>query len=67
MSTPLEPKGEPLRKAVRWISDHRKDDPRADIRALVNEAGFRFDLDPLDQEYLWNHLVVGAEPAHEVR
>ena len=59
MSTALEPKGEPLRKAVRWISDRRRDDPDADVKALVNEAGFRFDLDPLDQEYLWHALVRG--------
>jgi hypothetical protein len=59
MSTELEPKGEPLRKAVRWISDRRRDDPEADIRNLVNEAGFRFDLGPLDQEFLWNALVRG--------
>jgi hypothetical protein len=57
MSTLLEPEGESLRKAVRWISDMRKDRPDADIKALVAEAGFRFDLGPMDQEFLWNHLV----------
>lgn len=57
MSTDLEPRGEPLRKAVRWISDRRRDDAAADVKALVSEAGLRFDLAPLDQEYLWNTLV----------
>lgn len=58
MSTLLEPKGEPLRKAVRWISDRRRDNPFVDMKALVNEAGFRFDLEPLDQAFLWNTLVL---------
>jgi len=57
MSIDLEPKGEPLRRAVRWISEHRQDDPAADIKKLVEEAGLRFDLPPLDQEYLWHTFV----------
>jgi hypothetical protein len=63
MGTDLEPKGEPLRRAVRWISEQRMDRPGVDIAALVNEAGFRFDLGPLDQEFLWNALVVRAPAA----
>lgn len=59
MSTELEPEGEPLRKAVRWIRERRSDDLGADIKALVTEAGFRFDLGPIDQEFLWNTLVRG--------
>ncbi len=57
MGSELEPKGEPLRKAIRWISERRLSDPKADIKVLVNEAGIRFDLAPPDQEYLWNALV----------
>lgn len=66
MSSDLEPKGEPLRKAVRWISGERTANPNADIKKLVLEAGFRFDLPPLDQEFLWNHFVRGeAEPPRD--
>jgi hypothetical protein len=65
MSTDLEPKNESLRKAVRWISENLKDNPAADIKALVLEAGFRYDLGPLDQEFLWNKLVVEARRPQE--
>lgn len=58
MSIDLLPQGEPLRRAVRWISDRRTDDPKVDIKKLVEEAGLRFDLPPLDQEYLWHTFVV---------
>ena len=58
----LEPKGEALRRAVRWISDQRTDNPSADIKKLVAEAGLRFDLSPPDQEFLWHTLVLGGEP-----
>jgi hypothetical protein len=57
MSTDLLPAGETLRKAVRWISEQRRDDPGANIKKLVEEAGLRFDLPPLDQEYLWHTFV----------
>ncbi len=57
----LEPKGEPLRRAVRWISDQRLDNPTLDIKKLVEEAGLRFDLTPPDQEFLWHTFVLGGE------
>ncbi len=58
----LDPKGEPLRRAVRWISDQRQANPDADIKKLVEEAGLRFDLDPPDQEFLWHTMVQKGEP-----
>jgi hypothetical protein len=57
----VEPAGEPLRRAVRWISDERLANPKADIKKLVAEAGLRFDLTPPDQEFLWHTFVL--EPA----
>jgi len=63
MSSDLEPKGESLRRAVRWISDQRLANPHADIKAIVNEAGLRYNLDPPDQEWLWHAFVVShSEP-----
>jgi hypothetical protein len=60
----LDPKGEPLRRALRWISDQRQAVPDADIKKLVAEAGLRFDLTPPDQEFLWHTLVQGGgEPS----
>ena len=59
MSRDLEPKGEPLRRAVRWLSDQRQADPEVKIARLVDEAGRRFDLSPLDQDWLWRTFVTG--------
>lgn len=56
MKDDLLPKGETLRRAIRWISEHR-DDPGIRLADVVNEAGLRFDLSPLDQEYLWHTFL----------
>jgi nucleotide-binding universal stress UspA family protein len=53
----LESKSEALRRAVRWISDARSGQADADVKKLVAEAGLRFDLTPLDQEFLWDTFV----------
>jgi hypothetical protein len=58
----LDPKGEPLRRALRWISDQRQAAPDIDVKKLVAEAGLRFDLAPPDQEFLWHSLVLGGGP-----
>ena len=51
MST-LQPQGEKLRKAVKWISEKRKENPDINPVKLVDEAGFQFDLTPKDSEFL---------------
>lgn len=43
----VTPEGEGLRQAVRWLSEHRPI-----TRALIDEAGRRFDLSPLEVEFL---------------
>jgi hypothetical protein len=48
----LLPKGEELRRAVKWISNHLQENPDSPILPLVNEAIFRFDLSPMDGEFL---------------
>lgn len=46
------PEGEGIRKAVKWVSSERTENPDKPIQALVNEAVLRFDLSPLDAEFL---------------
>jgi hypothetical protein len=46
------PKGEDLRKAVKWISEQRKYNPEAKPAKLVEEACLKFDLSPKDSEFL---------------
>lgn len=52
----IEPKGEDLRKAVKWISQMRVDNPDKPIRKLVEEASLVFDLSPDKEEFLYKYL-----------
>jgi hypothetical protein len=51
MST-VQPQGEQLKKAVKWISEKRKENPDINLTKLVDEASFQFDLSPKDSEFL---------------
>lgn len=46
------PEGEQLRRAVKWISDERLENPGANVSKLVGEACLKFDLPPKDAEFL---------------
>jgi hypothetical protein len=48
----IQPEGEDLRKATRWISDERLNKPGASLRSLIEQACVRFDLPPKDAEFL---------------
>ena len=50
--SPIQPKGEKLRQAVKWISECRKDDESAAIASLIQKASFKFNLSPKDEEFL---------------
>jgi hypothetical protein len=48
MSNPsFTPKGESLRRAVAWLAEHR-----GWTLELIEEACQRFDLSPVDEEFL---------------
>ena len=46
------PKGESVRQAVRWISQHLDEDPEQALPRLVDAATLRFDLTPRQAEGL---------------
>ena len=48
----IEPAGEHLRKAIRWISAEQQEDQGKGIVKLIEEACIRFNLSPVDQEFL---------------
>ena len=48
---PIVPKGEALRRAVAWLAEHG-----SWTAQLVEEACQRFDLGPLDEEFLLQKL-----------
>ncbi len=52
----LLPEGESLRRAVAWLADQ----PARDL-ATIEEASRRFNLSPLDEQFLLEHFR-GAAP-----
>lgn len=47
----------PIKQAVQWIEDQLRADPAADRVKLLDEASRRFDLTPLDEDFLFRHLA----------
>lgn len=46
------PEGEHVRRAVRWLADSRLGDDTRTALELVGEACLRFDLSPLEEEWM---------------
>ncbi len=53
----LSPHGESLRKAMRWLDERAREAPGLDKLKLVSEAAARFDLSPLEEEFLIGNWV----------
>ena len=51
----------PIKQAVKWIDDRLAADPKADRVTLVDEASRRFDLSPVDTDFLFRHLAERAK------
>ena len=52
----IQPQGEDLRKAVKWVSDERKFNPEKEVKAIIEEACIKFDLSPVDADFLLRNL-----------
>jgi hypothetical protein len=48
----LLPDREDLRRAVQWVSGRLREHPGRPVGPLVQEAIFRYDLSPLDADFL---------------
>ena len=48
----IMPDGEDLRNAVKWVSSNIQESPGIPVQPIVQEAIFKFDLSPLDAEFL---------------
>lgn len=48
----IQPKGEKVRQAVRWISEEHLEDEAKNFKALIAQAARRFNLSPVEEEYL---------------
>jgi hypothetical protein len=51
------PEGEQLRRAVKWISDERVDNPGVSLSKLIGRACLKFDLPPKDAEFLMHFFT----------
>ena len=50
----------PMEDALRYISNSLKDDPGRDKAKLIEEAAQKFDLDPMQTEFLVNKYILNA-------
>ena len=50
--SPIHPKGEKLKQAIKWISEHLKEDENATVADLIQKASFQFNLSPKDEVFL---------------
>lgn len=46
-----------VKKAIEWIGQRRNDDPTASVPSLVEEACRKFDLSPLQADFLYRHFA----------
>ncbi len=51
------PEGEELRKAIRWLAEQEEK-----TLEVVEEASRRFNLSPLDEEFLIRHFIREDKP-----
>ena len=50
--TTVQPQGEDLRKAVKWIADSLKYEKDVTVAGLIQAAATKFNLSPKDEQYL---------------
>ena len=48
----IQPKGETIRQAVKWISSVRKDNNDMSLRLLIQQAAKQFNLSPKEEDFL---------------
>ncbi len=53
----IQPQGEDLRKAVKWISEERMSDQKKELVKLIEEACIKFNLSPKDSEFLQRFVM----------
>jgi hypothetical protein len=58
--TTIMPDGEEIRKAVKWLSAERQQNPEKSVNKLAEEASLKFDLSPSESEYLLRFLKEGT-------
>lgn len=57
MSTSLQPPGDKMKKVLRWVSEELELHPKKKRKEVFREAQVRFDLSPLECEFLNTHFA----------
>ena len=47
----------PIKQAVRWIDEQFRENPKASRFELINQACLKFNLSPLDGEFLFRNFA----------
>jgi hypothetical protein len=50
-----------LKKALDWILEQRQTQPKASLAPLIDQASRKFDLSPLQADFLYRHLTKPAQ------
>jgi hypothetical protein len=50
--TTIQPENENIRKAARWVVEERTYNPDQSLGKLIEAAAAKFDLSPLETEFL---------------
>jgi len=50
--TTIMPKGEAIRKAIKWVSGELQEGSNKSLQKLYSDAVLRFDLSPNEAEFL---------------
>ncbi len=53
----IQPKGENLRKAVKWIAEERQRGAGKPLGQMIEAACSKFNLSPKDAEFLNRHMA----------
>jgi hypothetical protein len=48
----IMPQGDEIRKAVKWISEMRAENSSLSHLELLEQAGLKFNLSPVEEEFL---------------
>jgi len=57
----IQPQGEEVRRAVKWVAEQIEYEPQKKLAGILEEAGLRFDLSPLEMEFLQRFYKEGTE------
>ena len=50
--TTIMPQSDPIKKAVAWLSEQRREQPDKSPQKIAEEAVTKFDLSPVEAEFL---------------